>query len=92
MTWLAITPLGVVEAHRVMLPRLRARDALRQLNIVGVATGSMDEKSRDKLIRHWQDDARVVIGKPQRAAKATPEQLRAMGIDVVIEPPQAAGA
>lgn len=90
MSWFQSIPVALVEAHRVMLPRLRAREALHQVNIGAVAAGTFDERSRKRVLRHWEREVSAGEARPRRAMKASPAVLEAMGIRVVIEPPSPA--
>lgn len=87
MSWLQLIPVGLVDAHRVMLPRLRAQEALRAVTATTIGSGLGDKDTRTRVMRQWARDA--AGSKPQRRAKPSLEALRAMGISIVLEPVKA---
>jgi hypothetical protein len=63
-----------------MLPRLTAEQSLLERERIAMGTGAINEP--EKVLRAWTQQASGGT-RPQRAAKATPDVLAAMGIGVV---------
>jgi len=85
MDWLQRIPIALVDAHRVMMPRLQARESMRAAHVSAIGSGHMAEGDRKATLHHWEREANGTVAAP-KVAKATPAVLSAMGIDVAFEP------
>lgn len=63
-----------------MLPALEARESIVAANRHAVGSGMLEKESRSEITGAWQKASGY--GRA-RAAKATPEQLAMMGVQVV---------
>lgn len=75
-------PRSLFDCYAAMLPRLRAVEDMRLLNVMAVASGTMDEKHRKSWIRRLEADAQGVAPERQRT---TLGDLAGMGVQVVTE-------
>ncbi len=79
MTWLSGTPQTVVQAHLDMLNRLRAEEAMA--TATATAIGSRGMKPGAWISRQWQAWRRAATASV-RAVKASPSDLRGIGVGV----------
>lgn len=78
MTWLAETPVSVVQACMAMLPRLEAQESLQAANRYKVGSGKLPKEQHDALAREWEQQAHAGRPKP----KADPSVLAAHGFAI----------
>ncbi len=77
-------PVALIHALAAMLPRLEAEEALAALRLGGAAQRMVpDGDGARELARELERAAQREGRTRRRAAKATPEQLAAMGIATV---------
>ncbi len=77
MTWLARTPIAVVQAHAAMVDPLLAEDSMSATTAALIGSGRMSrERARAQLAR-WKRLSSAGAGAPP---PATPGALRAAGI------------
>jgi hypothetical protein len=86
MTWLGKTPIAVIRACQRMMPRLEARDALRQVYRGAVAAGRVEKPTSDRLMDEWERAANPTPAartpaKPVRR-QVNPSGMRRLGIGV----------
>jgi len=75
----------IVRACGRMLPQLEARESLLAADRLSVSR--MKAPDRRAQLDAWRRTAFPASGPRPRAARATPDQLAAMGIGVILEPP-----
>ncbi|MDP3720764.1 MAG: hypothetical protein Q8T13_23630 [Acidobacteriota bacterium] len=78
--WLFRVPIGVIRAYVGMLPKLRARDSLLEVQRLGVGTGSFKKDDQKSIQRDWREAADLRSAGKSNRVVATPEQLGSMGI------------
>lgn len=71
-----------------MLPRIEAQRELANITAVSAAFGSMKAADRQRYVGRL---TRLAVGASAQAPVPTPEMLAAMGVAVVIVPPEAPG-
>ncbi len=64
-----------------MIPVLKAEEALMDVHVLQLGGGLMEKHEGRRAFRQLQAQAELI----QKAPKATPQDLAAMGIDVEIE-------
>ena len=79
MAWLSGTPQVVVQAHLEMLNRLRAEEAMA--SATATAIGSRGLKPGGWMTRQWHAWRRATTA-GVRAVKASPSDLRGIGVGV----------
>jgi ribose 5-phosphate isomerase len=90
MTWLAETPRAVVRAHLLMLPRLQAEESLREVQRIGVGTGSLKAETIRTLLSGWARTSDNSQSEPVKRSRA--RRLKAfaaaagVGIRKVLKP------
>lgn len=72
MTWLAETPVAVLNACLAEIPRLRATEALEQASVVAVGSGSLKKDASQATLRAW----RHLAGLDRRPASTSTRQAR----------------
>jgi hypothetical protein len=77
-------PLGWVRAFNLMLPRLRARDQLRQLEVMNLALGAGSAEARSEVLDRLRQQSALEVAQPKRT-RASVADLRALGLNVVEE-------
>lgn len=77
--WLTI-PGPLRDAYADMMPRLRAEEDLRAISVAVASAGrELAPADRSKYLSDLENEAAI---EPVRAKKATPADLRSMGISV----------
>jgi hypothetical protein len=77
-------PFAVVQAHLRMLPRLQAREALREVMVTAVGTGSLKQDDARATLRSWEQVAHPA--QRRRAVRPSFADLERIGIQVVQVP------
>jgi hypothetical protein len=80
-------PFAVVHAHLRMLPRLQARDQLRQAMVTAIGTGRLTKDDTQATLRQWDRVAHPA--QRRRVPRATFADLERIGIQVVQVPAKA---
>ena len=70
-----------MKAYMEMLPRLKAEESLEQIGNMAAASGTMEERARNELIRELQK----MIGQEIKQRKLTPYQAKTMIENMGIE-------
>ncbi len=73
-------PMGYLRAFVTMRPRLEAEESLLAAQRGSVASGFMKAEDSRRIIRSWETQKG---DRPERTRRATPGQLRDMGISYV---------
>lgn len=66
-----------------MLPKLKAREALLNVNIAAIGAGMMEKEDRQKLINEWKNAADIKKVKKKLTKEQYEMMLSTMGIKVV---------
>lgn len=77
MTWLAKTPLAIVNAHAAMLDRLKAEEALLASTVTAVGTRTLKRQQVRAHLTRWE---RIARARRRAAQPATPAALQGLGI------------
>lgn len=87
-TWLTGVPVAALSACLTMLPRLEGQEAMATVQRVGVGTGSVERGRSEELQRTWINAANEGQPRP-RPLRATPDDLRRLGIGFKVVAPKA---
>jgi len=82
MTWLARTPICVVQACLTMMPRLQANDSITRINETMAAFGTADRESTMRLRLQLESPLADAPGPPSTPPRRDPEELRQRGFKV----------
>lgn len=81
MTWLAETPVSVVQACISMLPRLEAEESVLAANRHKVGSGMLPAEQQQAIAGEWEQKAAPVSGPTQRK-RVDPSPLVAHGFAI----------
>lgn len=77
--WLERTPVAVLRAYLVMIPRLSGEESVRAANVVAVGSGTLERDDRRSLVASWTNHQR----RDRRdTAPTDPTALASVGIGV----------
>jgi hypothetical protein len=71
-----------------MMPRLDAEEAMAAAERGAIAAGNRDRTYRREVVARWARQAEIQ-SRTRRKQRKTPEELAALGIQVVVEEPKA---
>lgn len=88
MMWLTQTPISIVQAMLLAIPRLQAEECLRGVHVGAIAAGTLEEKARKSLLSSWEQSCRKLGDTIRRKpTPMTPDAMAAFGFSVVFGPP-----
>jgi hypothetical protein len=81
-------PFAILRACADELPRLQAEEALLATQVTALGSGTMKERDQRAALARLQRAAGGGVASRRQTPAATPNVLAAMGIRVVIVPPE----
>lgn len=69
-----------LRAYLIMMPRLKAEEALSLYNVLAVASPNIDKRARERMLRAWQRQVYPESDKTELPIAARALQLAFMGI------------